>query len=278
MKHTTAMAVLAAAGGAAAFFLRLAQARTGLIPETGLSVPGNLFGHLLWVLLALLGVGLFLLARRLPDRRPDPRPFQDVFSAQGAAPLLLVGVFLLALSGGAEVRAALSAPAGFPGSGAPPAGVALACGGLTALSALCLLPVAFSAGAGRHSRSRRTPPPVLLLPAPVALVFHLVLDYRVRAANPALETYAPELLALGFAALAFFRLSSFAFEDGSVQVFSFFAGGSVVLCAAALAGNRSLSNYALLGGCALFFLGLLLSLQPGSIRRRAGEVEEEELP
>ncbi len=278
MKHTTAMAVLAASGGAAAFFLRLAQARTGLIPETGLSTPGNLFGRLLWVLLVFLGVTLFLLVRRLPDRRPDPRSFQDVFSAQGAAPLLLSGVFLLALSGVVEVRAALSAPLCFPGSGAPPAGVALACGGLTALSALCLLPAVFSAAAGRRSRRRRAAPPILLLPAPVALVFHLVLDYRARAANPALESYAPELLALGFAALAFFRLSSFAFEDGSAQVFSFFAGGSVILCAAALAGNRSLSQYALLGGCVLFFLGLLLSLRSDPIRRRAGDVEEEASP
>lgn len=278
MKHTTAMAVLAAAGGSAAFFLRLAQARTGLIPETELSTPGNLFGRLLWVLLALLGVTLFLLVRRLPDRRPDPRPFQDVFSAQGAAPLLLSGVFLMALSGAVDVRAALSAARYFPGGDAPPAGVALACGGLTALSALFLLPAVFSAAAGRRSRRRRAAPPIFMLPAPVALVFHLVLDYRARAANPALESYAPELLALSFAALAFFRLSSFAFEDGSTRVFSFFAGGSVILCAAALAGNRSLSQYALLGGCALFFLGLLLSLRPDSVRRRAEETEEEALP
>lgn len=278
MKHTTAMAVLAAAGGAAAFFLRLAQAHTGFTPETGLSVPGNLFGRLLWVLLALLGAALFLLVRRLPDHRPDPRPFQDVFSAQGAAPLLLAGVFLLALSGAADVRAALSASVRFLGGEAPPVGVLLACGGLTVLSALCLLPAVFSAATGRHSRRRRAAPSVLLLPAPVALVFHLVLDYRARAANPALESYAPELLALGFAALAFFRLSSFAFEDGSARAFSFFAGESVILCAAALAGNRSLAQYALLGGCALFFLGFLLSLRPGSVRLQVGEAGEKETP
>lgn len=278
MKQPTAMAVLAAAGGAAALFLRLAQAHTGLAPETGLIVPGNLFGRLLWALLALLAVILFLLARRLPDHRPDPRPFQEVFSAQGAAPLLLAGTFLLALSGAADMKAALSGPFSLPGCGVFPAGVALACGGLTLLSALCLQPAVLSAAAGRRSRHRRAAPAVLLLPAPVALVFHLVLDYRVRAANPALDSYAPELLALGFAALAFFRLSSFAFEDGSAQVFSFFAGGSVVLCAAALAGNRSLSQYALLGGCALFFLGLLFSLRPGSVRLRAGAAEEEETP
>ncbi|WP_312943012.1 hypothetical protein, partial [Oscillibacter sp.] len=202
MKHSTAMAVLTTAGGTAAFFLRLAQTRTGFNPETGLSVTGNFYGRLLWVLLALIGVALFLLVHRLPDRRPDPRTFQDVFSAQGTVPLLISGLFLLILSGMAEIHVALSSPMYFSGDGAPPAGVALACGCLTALSALCLLPTVFSAATGRRSRRRRAVPSVLLLPAPVALVFHLVLDYRARAANPALESYAPELLALGFAALA----------------------------------------------------------------------------
>lgn len=269
MKNATALAAFSAAGGAAAFFLRLAQERVGFSPDTGLSVPGNLPGRLLCALLVFLGAALLLLCRRLPARRPDPRPFRDVFSVQGTVAPLLGGVALLVLSGAAEARSALSGSANSAAGGELPAGVVLASGILTALSALCLLPAVSSAAAGRRSAGRGAAPPALLLPAPAALVFRLVLDYRVRSANPVLAAYAPELLALSFAALSFFCLSSFAFEDGSVRTFSFFAGGTVVLCAAALADGGGLSESALLGGCALFSLGLLLSLRPGAARARS---------
>lgn len=277
MKNTTAMAVLAAAGGGAAFALRLAQERTGFSPETGLSVPGNLPGRLLPVLLILLGAALFLLAYRLPARHPDPRPFSDVFFVQGTVAPLTCGAALLALSGAAEVKSALSGPEVFSACEPLPAAVVLAWGILAVLSALCLFPAVFSAAAGRRSAIRRTAPPALLLPAPVALVFRLMLDYRARSVSPAPEAYAPELLALGFAALAFFQLSSFAFEDGSARLFSFLAGGTVILCAAALADGGGFAQSALLGGCALFFLGFLLSLRPDPARARGGAAGEDAL-
>lgn len=275
MKNTTAL--VAAAGGAAAFFLRLAQEHAGFSPDTGLPVPGDLSGRLLAILLVCLGTALLFPALRLPSRRPDPRPFQDVFSVQGAVAPLIGGVALLFFSGAAEARSALSGRASSVGCGVLPAGVVLTCGVLMALSALCLLPAVASAAAGRRSLGRRTAPPALLLPAPTALVLRLVLDYRARSANPVLASYGPELLALGFAALAFFHLSSFAFEDGSVRAFSFFAGGTVVLNTTVLADGLGLAETALFGGCALFFLGLLFSLQPDAARLRSGAGREEPL-
>lgn len=276
MKHTTAMALLAAAGGGAAFFLRLAQRRTGFSPDTGLSVPGNLPGLLLLILLALLLAGLFLLAVGLPTRHPDPRPFQEVFSVQGTAAPLLSGASLLALSGAGEVKAALlGSGIGLAACEDLPAAAILVCGGLTAISAACLLPAIFSAAAGQRSPGRKTAPPALLLFAPVALVGRLVLDYRARSVSPVPVAYAPELLALGLSALAFFHLASFGFGDGSARRFSFLAGAAAVFCTAALADGGGLARQSLFAGCALFFLGLLLSLRPGSARLRGRAVREE---
>jgi len=277
MKNTTALTVLSAAGGAAAFALRLLQEHTGFSPDTSLSIPGNLPARLMPVLLVFLGAALFLLVRRLPSRHPDPRPFQDVFSVQGSVTPLVCGIALLTLSGAVEVRSSLSGSLLSAPGGMLPAAAVLISGALTALSALCLLPSVLTASAGRRSRSRRAAPPTLLLLAPTALVFRLVLDYRARSANPTLEAYALELLALGFAALAFFNLASFAFGDGSARVFSFLAGGTVVLCTAALADGLDFAQNAAFGGCALFFLGFICSLQPDAGHTRSSVSEEEPL-
>ncbi|MEA4941493.1 MAG: hypothetical protein VB094_02985 [Oscillibacter sp.] len=277
MKNTTALTALSAAGGAAAFLLRLIQERTGFSPDTGLPIPGNLPERLMTVLLIFLGATLFLLVRRLPSRHPDPRPFQDVFSVQAAITPMVCGIALLTLSGAAEVQSVLFGSLGSVPGGMLPSAAVLISGVLTALSALCLLPAVLSACAGRRSRSRPAAPPTLLLPAPTALVFRLVLDYRTRSANPALGAYALELLALGFATLAFFYLASFAFGDGSARVFSFLAGGTVVLCAAALADGLDFAQNTMFGGCALFFLGFLCSLQPDAGRTHGSAGKEEPL-
>lgn len=277
MKNTTALTALSAAGGAAALALRLIQERIGFSPDTGLPIPGNLSARLMTVLLIFLGTALFLLARRLPSRHPDPRPFQDVFSVQAAVTPLVCGIVLLALSGAAEVRSVFSGSLNSALGGQLPWAAVLIAGVLTTLSALCLLPAVLSASAGRRSPSRRAMPPTLLLLAPTALVFRLVLDYRTRSANPALGAYALELLALGFAALAFFNLASFAFGDGSARVFSFLAGGTVVLCAAVLADGLNFAQNTMFGGCALFFLGFLCSLQPDARRAHGSAGKEEPL-
>ena len=54
MKKYNALPLAAVAGGAVAFVLRLLQNRTGFEAETGLAIPGNLFGIVLVVLLVIL--------------------------------------------------------------------------------------------------------------------------------------------------------------------------------------------------------------------------------
>lgn len=266
MKHTGALPLVTAAGGAAAFSLRLAQMRTGFSPETGLPVAGALHGRLLTALILAFSVLLALLVQPLPSRRPEPRPLEDVFSAPGAAPLLYAGAALLALAGAAWDCSVLRGSVVIPGGGAA-RWIALLSGGVMLAAGICLLPAVSAACGGRRAGKSRVPP-ALFLPAPAAAVFHLVLIYRLRSSAPGLSAYAVELLAVCFAAAALCRLAGFAFDDGCVRTFAFLAGETVLFCAAALADRRSAGESAFFGGCLLLFLGLLFALRTGAERRR----------
>lgn len=271
MKHTGALPLVTAAGGAAAFSLRLAQMRTGFSPETGLPVAGALHGRLLIALILAFSVLLALLVQPLPSRRPEPRPLEDVFSAPGAAPLLYAGAALLALAGAAWGFSILRGGVVIPGSGAA-RWIALLSGGVMLAAGICLLPAVSAACGGRRAGKSRVPP-ALFLPAPAAAVFHLVLVYRLRSSAPGLSAYAVELLAVCFAAAALCRLAGFAFDDGCVRTFAFLAGETVLFCAAALANRRSAGESAFFGGCLLLFLGLLFALRTGAGRRRGAPPE-----
>ena len=271
MKHTGALPLVTAAGGAAAFSLRLAQMRTGFSPETGLPVAGALHGRLLIALILAFSVLLALLVQPLPSRRPEPRPLEDVFSAPGAAPLLYAGAALLALAGAAWDCSVLRGSVVIPGGGAA-RWIALLSGGVMLAAGACLLPAVSAACGGRRAGKSRVPP-ALFLPAPAAAVFHLVLVYRLRSSTPGLSAYAVELLAVCFAAAALCRLAGFAFDDGCVRTFAFLAGETVFFCAAALADRRSAGESAFFGGCLLLFLGLLFALRTGAGRRRGAPPE-----
>ena len=265
MKHTGALPLVTAAGGAAAFSLRLAQMRTGFSPETGLPVAGELHGRLLTALILAFTALLAVLVQPLPSRRPEPRPLEEVFSAPGAAPLLYAGAALLALAGAAWDCSVLRGNVVIHGGAAR--WIALLSGGVMLAAGICLLPAVSAACGGRRAGKSRVPP-ALFLPAPAAAVLHLVLIYRLRSSAPGLSAYAVELLAVCFAAAALCRLAGFAFDDGCVRTFAFLAGETVIFCAAALADRRSAGESAFFGGCLLLFLGLLFALRTGAGRRR----------
>ena len=90
----------------------------------------------------------------------------------------------------------------------------LVVGLLSLLSAASLLP-AVPACRIRPEGETRKPfqSPLLLVPV-CCLVVRLVLTYRVVSVDPSLTDYYTELLAVVFLALAFYRLSSFAFRAG----------------------------------------------------------------
>ena len=284
MNRRYALPLTAALGGAAACVLRLLQNSTGYEADTGLPIPGNFAALALAVLLIGLGIALFLTARLLPaEDEPGPALPKD-FSAVGSGPLVLpvCGVLLIALSGLADLAEGLQLlPAGIVSPQHAIYGILragglgyslrgqLLMGVLAVAAAASLLPVLAGCRRRAGRPAHRAPAAITLLPV-AALVVRLVLTYRIDSVNPSLSMYYVELLALVFLTLAFYRLSSFAFQAGQTRRFALYAGAAVVLCVASLAdGSAYPSSLLLYAGGAAVMMGFLLLRIGSSIQ--AGE-------
>lgn len=260
---------VAMVGGTIAFVLRLLQNRTGFEANTGLPIPGAPAGITLVIWLAVVSVALFLLARQLPDTAVLSFPTNFATTEPTTMTLPVAGILLIAAAGLADLyegfgtsrlltqlQAAadphffiLKEPAGF----SPRAQLLLAL--LSLLSAAALFA---AVAACRHAESTSFHQNLLLIP-PAALVVRLVLTYRLDSVNPVLEAYYPELLALIFLTLGFYRLSSFAFQSGCIRRFSLYSCLGIVLCCAALADSSPhLSSLLLYTGGAVTLMGFLL--------------------
>jgi len=276
MKKYNVLPLAAVVGGAVAFVLRLLQNRTGFEPETGLAVPGNLFGIALVVLLIVLAAGVLVLARAWPGKGECVPVFPADFSVEDPRQLTLpvAGAFLIALAGLADVFEGLTSgnllaqmraaadPYGLSAAEMPlfSSRVQLILGLLLLLAGAALL---LSVIACRRKEAG-TYSPALLLVMPVVLVVRLVLTYRADSVNPSLAAYYVSLLALVFLTLAFYRFSSFAYECGDPRRFSLYAGIAVVLSLASLAdGGPHISALLLYAGSVVFLLGFLLRM-PGA--------------
>ena len=273
MDKRYALPLTAALGGAAACVLRLLQNHTGYEADTGLPIPGNFAALALAVLLAGLAAALALTAWLLPsEEAPGPVLPRD-FSTEntGLLAIPMCGVFLLALSGLSDLAESLRMlPEGLVSSrhaiygilragglGFSPQGQVLL-GALTLAAAVSLFPVLAGCRRREGVPRHKAPAAITLLPV-AALVVRLVLTYRIDSVNPSLTMYYPELLALVFLTLGFYRLSSFAFQAGQTRRFGFYAAGSLVLCAASLAdGSAYLSSLLLYAGGALTLMGFLV--------------------
>lgn len=273
MNKRFALPLTAALGGAAACVLRLLQNRTGYEPDTGLPIPGSLATLALAALLVCLGIALLLTARMLPaEEDPGPALPKD-FSTDSAGLLTLpmCGVFLLALSALADLADGVRMlPEGIVSSQYAIYGILregglgyssrgqLLMGALELAAAASMFPVLAGCRRREGGPTRRAPAAITLAPV-AALVVRLVLTYRIDSVNPSLSMYYVELLALVFLTLAFYRLSSFAFQAGRTRRFALYAGASVVLCVASLAdGSAYLSSMLLYAGGAATMLGFLL--------------------
>lgn len=238
-------------GSAAAFVLRLLFCRTGFEDATGLPIPGNLYGTLFLILLVVLAVAFWVSVRRLPDEGDSaPATFAAAFSTSspGLLTLPVAGIFLLAASGLYDIYQGLLVVLS---RGEMVVGV------LTFLSAVCLFSVVPSCRtqSGKAAASRNAN--LLLVPV-CYLVVRLVLTYREDSINPSLSAYYVEILALVFLTLAFYRLSSFAFQVGRSRRFFLYAMPATVLCVATLADGHSLSASLLYASSALTMLGFML--------------------
>lgn len=273
MNKRFALPLTAALGGAAACVLRLLENHTSYEPDTGLPIPGSLATLALAGMLICLAIALFLTSRMLPEEEdPGPALPKDFSTAStGLLTLPMCGVFLLALSALADLAEGLRMlPEGIVSSqhaiygilregglGYSPQGQLLM-GVLGLAAAASMFPV-LAGCRRREGRPTHQAPAVITLAPVAALVVRLVLTYRIDSVNPSLSMYYVELLALVFLTLAFYRLSSFAFQAGRTRHFALYAAISVVLCVTSLAdGSAYLSSLLLYAGGAATMLGFLL--------------------
>lgn len=253
MKKYVVYPLLALSGGAAAFFLRFLQVKTGFEADTGLPVAGNLYARLLPLLFAVLALLFLLLVRKLPVEKAETSlSFSHYFFTSGAAlpSLLVTGLFLLLASGAYDLYAGLLLNRSV---------LELILGILSIFCAAFLFPVVSACRKQPEKPSRKAPPSGNLLLAPVLLlVIRLVLTYRADSINPSLSAYYVEILALSFLLLGFYRLSSFAFHSGNTRRFALYAMLSLVFTLATLADRHGVSAQLLYCGCVLLQLAFLL--------------------
>lgn len=271
MKRYTLFPTAALVCGMVAFSLRLFQNHAGF-DAAGLPIPGHSSALLLVVWLVLSAAALVLLSRKLPQDIGDGPAFPAAFATDSSALLCLpvAGALLMALSGLADLLEALTQTslltrlqaAADPYATVEDVSLSLApnaqllMGLLVLLAAAALLSAVVSCRRADHARPFRGE---LLLAMPVALVVRLVLIYRLDSIDPSVAAYYVELLALVFLTLAFYRLSSFAFQAGRTRRFALYAGLAAVFSMAALAdGGPLLSSLLLYAGGTVTLLGFLL--------------------
>ena len=236
MKKYVLWPLLAAIGGVGAFLLRLLQRSTGFEVDTGLPIPGNLYAILLVAWFVVLAAVCLLVASGVLDL---------LFGFSGAS----------ALTGSGEtVTVFVTAQGSQLFSGREHLVVGL----LSLLSAASLLP-AVPACRIRPEGGARKPfqSPLLLVPV-CCLVVRLVLTYRVVSVDPSLTDYYTELLAVVFLALAFYRLSSFAFRAGRTRRFAVYAALAIAFCLATLADRPDPARLLFYLGGAVTLFGFLL--------------------
>lgn len=267
MKKHLFFPALALCGGGAGFILRFLQNRTGFEPQTGLPVSDDPLAILLPAVLFLLAAACLFFARRLPHEKPDTAPaFREHFAPCAVSALpVLCGLALWLLSGALGV---LAADSGITVDGLyfpeAPSAVNLdrIVHGLTAASAICLLPAAAAVIPRKNSSDQKNLPDatvgnLILLPV-VFLVLRLALAYREMAVNASQQSYYVDLLAVMLLVLGFYRLSSFAFRCGSTRLFTIYSTMAVILCLTALADSASAADRLFLVGGAVLMLGFLM--------------------
>ena len=262
--------LFALTSGIAAFLLRLLLAKTGFEAATGLPVPGNTAAVLLPILFVVCAGVLVFLSRRLPKDEAPSFP-ENFFTADTALLTLpVIGVLLMGVSGLLDAMSIMTPDA--ISSGGYSSQLHLIFSATALLPALALLsalsvcrkPDSHELNAAPKQSSVLKYRDVMLLVPPVCLVVRLVLAYRIHSVDPVLSRHYIGLLALVFMTLAFYRLSSFAFQTGCFRRFALYGGAAVVLSVAALAEGGQPSHLLLHAGSALTLLGFLLLYQPGS--------------
>lgn len=228
-------AVLAAFGG----FLRWMQLQVSFEKDTGLAVRGSIWPYMLalWIVVGAVYLAVVVTRMQRSGRVQMPASFAAAYRPDTVlTPALSLLCGLVMLVGGLLLilRTPLSEPQ----------------------RKLLMLLGAFAAVTGLSFpvyllRAGEEDPPSALRPVlaafPIAVfAFWLIVSYKMHIVNPTISAYAPEIITLAAAAIAFFRLAGFAFETPKPGRAIFWGSFASFLCLMGMADSRYLGAQLLL--------------------------------
>ena len=229
LRMSVGSVVLAAFGG----FLRWMQNQVSFEKDTGLTVRGSIWPYMLalWVLVGAVYLAVIVVRMQRSGRVRLPRTFASAFRPDTVLTPALSLVFgLMMLVGG--LLLVLRTPLY-----EPQRKLLMVLGAIAALTGLSFPIYLLRAG--------EEDPPSALRPAlgalPIALfAFWLIVSYKMHIVNPTISSYAPEIITIAAAAVAFFRLAGFAFENPKPERALFWGSWAAFLCLLGLADSRYL--------------------------------------
>lgn len=279
MKKQWLAPALAVVGGAVGFGLRKWQLVAGFEPDTGLAVSGSpaTLALIIWSMAVVLGMLLLCMDRK------GPRTCPKAFQAKGNSLFLtacVLGAFLLLVSAGAEGITLTASYKSFlytdntwaaqvSSKLLPPLRVLLCLGGFPC-TLLWVKRLSREEGPGRES--------LAILELCILFCAWLVSDYQVRAADPVIQDYVYEVLAIAAALMALYYIAGYSFQTGKPR-------RTVVTCLMAayfslvtLADSHELADAARFGFVVLFMTAhaALLLAGPNEVEPEAEEESDKE--
>ena len=217
-------AVLAAFGA----FLRWMQLQVSFEKDTGLAVRGSMWPYLLAVWLAVGAVYLAVVIARMQRRGRArlPKTFAAAFRPDTVLTPALSLLFGLIMVAGERQRALI-----------------MILGAVAVLTGLSYPVYLLRAGEEEPPSALRA----VLATFPIALfAFWLIVSYKMHIVNPTVSAYAPEIITIAAASIAFFRLAGFAFQRPQPAKALFWGSWSAFLCMLGMADSRYLGMQLLL--------------------------------
>ena len=220
-------AVLAAFGG----FLRWMQNQISFEKETGLAVRGSMWPYMvaLWLIVGAVYYIVVLSRMQGKGRVRLPMKFAEAFRPDNVLiPALSLLFGLIMMVGGALLM--LRTPLA-----EPQRGLLVILGGFAVLTGLSY-PI-YLLRAGEEDPPSALRPTLAAFPI-VLFAFWLIVSYKMHIVNPTITSYAPEILTIAAAAIAFFRLAGFAFESPKPGRALFWGSYASFLCLLGMADSR----------------------------------------
>lgn len=229
-------------------FFRWLQLMTAFEPDTGLYIPGSLWGPLLTVSLLCCAAAVFVILRVM--RKHDGRTVlpEDYSQAMRGTTVFYKPIYILmsvVLAAGAVLNALSAKPDSFPVFQ-----YALSLTGLLATAGFLIV---------ASAPKKRTEPNIICAGYSMLILhycFWLVYSYRVHGSSPVMWNYGPEILAISLSLLAAYYLAGTAFSRPRPLTSIFFSQVAACMCIVALPDERCLGQQLMFSTTAVMLLFL----------------------